>query len=211
MKKIKSTRDVRVNTVIRVYRKGFGYARLIVIDNTEHFISVSVGESFVKSVMPGDVLDAYLWVDHGASYEFQLEVIGKFEIDLRLVFFKHCDAMKWSAERKCLVASVEMPFRFFMFSVDDAAKVFSSVEVEKRTGMIVSLSDREATVRFGGKMESGSFLKGHITIDDVDIPFMGKIGPQDTGDPALHRVEFTGMSEKERERILDFVLSVYRE
>ncbi len=211
MKKLHSTLDIKMNSILRIYKKGFGYARLIVTDVTEHFFSVSGDDDFVAHVGQGDVVEAYYWVEHSASYEFTLEVLGKFEKELKLVFFKHTDALTWSEERKCLTAEVSIPFKFFTFSVDESAKVFSSKNVDPHEGAIVSLSDREALVRYDGVIEKNTFMRGHILVRGDDLAITGKPVPVPEAGQGVYRIEFSGMSEKERNRILDYIFTIYRE
>lgn len=211
MKKIKTTKDLKLNSILRVYRKGFGYAKLIVIDNTDHFISASANNEFINHVDKGDTVEAYYWVEHNASYEFSLEVLGKFEIDLKLLFFKHTDKIEWSEERKCLTAEVDIPFSFFTFSVDSSAKVFSTQDVEFMRGRIVTLGDREAVVTYSGKIDDDTFIKGHICLEEGNIPIMGKLVPLGNGSPERYKIEFTGMNEKERDHLLDYIFTIYRE
>ncbi len=211
MKKIRTTKDLKLNSVVRVYKKGYGYSKIIVIDNTEHFLSVSANNEFINHVDKGDTVEAYYWVEHNASYEFPLEVLGKFEIDLKLLFFKHTDNVTWSEERKCLTAEVDIPFSFFTFSVDDTAKVFSTRDVEFLRGRIVTLGDREAVIAYSGSVDEDAFVKGHICLEGGDIPVMGKLVPLGNGSSGRYMIEFTGMNEKERDQLLDYIFTIYRE
>ena len=211
MKRIKSTRELKVNDVLRVYKKGFGYAVVSVIDIHDQFISAKADKEFVASVKQGDVLDAYFWSDHMTSCEFALEILGLFSIDLQIIFFRHTNRIACGAERKCLQADVSMPFPFFIFSVENSDKVFSSTRVKMKKGRILKLSDRDAIFRYSGSLRNCSFVKGHLGIKGEDIDVIGRLdrGPGTAKNTYL--MHFSGLAGKDREKIMDFVYSVYRE
>jgi len=211
MKKLKSTRDLRVNDVIRVYRKGFGYATLSVIDVHEEFLSAKAGRDLIESARQGDVLDAYYWSERNSSYEFSLEVLGVFSIDLNIIFFRHTGKIAWSRERKCLQADVDMPFSFFFFDVGDSQRVFTSKKVKLKNGKIFRLSDREAHFRYRGSLDRGTFVKGRLSLGGEDIDVVGRIECSREANGNNCVIRFSGMAGKERERILDYIFTTYRE
>lgn len=211
MKKMKSTRDLKVNDVLRVYRKGFGYATLSVIDVHDQYISAKAGRDFIANVEQGDLLDAYFWADHLSSYEFKLEVLGHFSIDLQIIFFKHTAKISWSRERKCLQAGVSMPFSFFIFDINRSDRIFSSTSVKMRKGKIVKISDREAVLNYRGALDNGTFVKGHVRLGDEDIDVMGRITCSREGGGNTCLLTYAGMDEREREKILDYIYTTYRE
>ncbi len=211
MKRLKSTRDLRVNDVLRVYKKGFGYAKLTVIDVHPEFISARAERVFIENVRQGDILEAYFWSHRMSSYDFQLQVLGLFSIDLQIVFFKHTGKISWSRERKCLEAKVNIPFPFFIFNVDDIDGVFSSINVRMKNGKIIRLGDRESLLQYRGSLKTGAFVKGHLNMDDEKVDIIGKIEPAGGSDKSTYLLNYTGMADREREKILDYVFTIYRE
>jgi hypothetical protein len=212
MKKIKSTKDIIVNSTLRVYKKGFGYSKLTVFDVSAYYIAANADKDFLENTANDDIIEAYLWVEHDASYEFPLQVIGKFSIDLKIIFFKHTDTIKFNKERKCLMAKVNLPFNFFFFDIGKTIKGFSSSAVKIHIGTIIEISDREAIIKYAGNIEKDSYIKGHISIEGNDIDIIGKAVPAaSSSDYGNYKIEFSGMNEKDRNRILDYVFNVYRE
>jgi hypothetical protein len=211
MKRIKSTRDLKVNDVLRVYKKGFGYSKLTVIDVHPEFISARAERDFVENVRQGDILESYFWSNRMSSYDFQLQVLGLFSIDLQIVFFKHTGKISWSRERKCLEAKVNIPFSFFIFDVDDIDSVFSSTDVKIKKGKIVRLGDREALFQYRGSLKNGAFIKGHLNVHDEKMDVIGKIDYAEGFDNFTHLLNYTGMADRDREKILDYVFTIYRE
>ncbi len=210
MKKFPSTTYLKVNSVLRVYKKGYGYSRLIVIDVNEHFFSTCSENDFIEHVEKGDILEAYYWLEHGSSYEFAIELLGKFEIDLKILFFKHTNAITWHEGRKCLTVNVNVPFSFFIFNINGNASVFSSSNVNLLCGNIRRLSDREASLEYPDGLEMDSYIRGHLPINGNHIDIIGKVKSK-SGTDGTYDIEFTGMKGKDRDRILDYIFSVYRE
>lgn len=207
--KIRSTKDLRVNSVLRVYKKGFGYSKIHIIDNSDYYLAAGAEKEFIDVLRDGDVLDAYYWTEHESSYEFPLRVLGHFRIDLKIAFFEHTDKISWKKERRCLTAHVREPFSFFTFHIGDTPRTFESRDVTLRQGTLVELNDREALLHYEESMDEGDFLKGHISVGDGDIDILARIHTATTsGD---YRLEFIGLGDKDRCRLLDHVLSLYRE
>ncbi len=211
MKRIKSTRDLKVNDVLRVYKKGFGYSKLSVIDVHPEFISAHADRDFIENIRQGDVLEAYYWSNRMSSYDFQLQVLGLFSIDLQIIFFRHTGKISWSRERKCLEAKVSIPFSFFIFDVDRLDRVFSSTSVKIKKGRIIRLSDREAFLRYSGSLKPGVFVKGHLDVNKEKMDVIGKIEKADDAGSNMYLLNYTGMADRERERILDYIFTIYRE
>lgn len=211
MKKISSTKELRENEVLRVYKKGYGYAVLRIIHIGDDFFSARGDALFVSSLKKKDRLETYLWSDKLSAYEFELEVLGSIDDDLRIIFFKHTDKMRFSRERKCLMADVEIPFTFFFFDVTKAKKAISSTAVKKREGTIVRLSDREAVLRHDSSLPEGSFIKGRFQIFNEEIDIVAKVESSSNIEDRQSLLKFIGMPEREREKILEFVFDVYRE
>ena len=221
MKKIHSTLDIKPDMILRVYKKGFGYSRLVVADVNDYFISAIGNKEIIRALKEGDRLDAYLWHDNESSYEFPLRVVGKIIRDFNMILFRHTDRIKWTKERKCLTARINLPFRFYLLEVDDLKKKPLSREITFLEGIVKSLSDREAAVQYGGDLKQQSFIKGHVIVDKKrkvvdesagDIDIIGKVdGRVKSGGKELYRIVFTGMHGREREKIQDFIYNVYRE
>lgn len=211
MKKISSTIELNENEVLRVYKRGFGYAVLRIIHIDDDFFSARGDKIFVSALKKKDRLEAYLWSEKLSAYEFELEVLGTIEDDLHMVFFKHSEKMRFSRERKCLTAEVELPFSFFPFDISNSRKAFSSTAVKKNRGAVVRISDREAVIRYDGSLVTGNFIKGRLKILDEEIDIVAKIEPMSDGEKNTYKLKFIGMPEREREKILEFVFNVYRE
>lgn len=211
MKKISSTKELNENEVLRVYKQGLGYAVLRVIHIDDDFFSARGDKIFVSALKKKDCLEAYLWSEKLSAYEFELEVLGTIDDDLHVVFFKHAGKMRFSRERKCLAADVDLPFSFFPFDVSNLRKAFSSTTVRKSRGAIVRISDREAVIRYDGSVQEGKYIKGRLKILDEEIDIVAKIECISESEKNTYLLKFIGMPEREREKILDFVFNVYRE
>ena len=210
MKKLESTRKISVNSILRVYRKGFGYSKLTIIENSDFYLAGLVGEDFFQSVTEGDVIEAYLWVEDVASYEFNCRLIGRIVSGPRILFFSHTDQIVVSRERKCLTAQVDIPIRFFYFDPGDIHKSISSEEIVPHAGRVILLTDREATIKCDSEIFVNRFLKGHIRIGEEDIEMLGKVETINAEKDIIN-VLFAGMHEKDRFNILDYIFSHYRE
>jgi hypothetical protein len=210
MKKLETTKKIVVDTIFRVYRKGFGYSKLTVIENNDYYIAMMAEESFFHSIQEDDIVEAYLWVHEVASYEFYLQVIGKIVFGPRILFFGHTEKISRSVERKCLTAKVDLPIKFFTFDPGDDNKGISSEKIVSHTGTVILLSDREATIRCDENINGDRFLKGHIKIHNETIELVGMVDPvNDT--KKIYNVLFAGMHDKERNKLLEYVFSMYRE
>jgi len=78
--KLETTKKIIIGSTVRVYRKGFGYSKLTIVENNEHYLAATAEETFFHLVQEGDIVEAYLWVHDVASYEFYLQLIGKIVI-----------------------------------------------------------------------------------------------------------------------------------
>lgn len=210
MKKLETTRKIIPGSVIRVYRKGFGYTTLVIVDNNEYYLSALSDEEFFNFCRENDTVEAYLWVEAVASYRFTLTVTGKIAPGNRFIFFNHTDKIIRSTERKCLTASVNIPIQFFTFDPAENGRGITSTAIVPHAGSVIRLSDREATIRTDADLSGSKFLKGSIRIRDEMIEVVGRI--TDTGDEKnTHVILFTGMHDKVRNHILKYVFSIYRE
>ena len=212
MIKINSTRDIKENSVLRIYKRGYGYSKITVFDVNDYFLAALADRDLIENVVEGDICKSYLWVENEASYEFTLEVLGMFGRDVSFIFFKHTDDILWSRSRKCLKADVRIPLNFFPLEVGNTGRNFNSKEITILRGTIVELSDREALLQFNGDMKESTFLKGHFSVDNISVDLIGRIVFSRVQDgERYYQIEFSGMSDRERDRILDYVFSVYRE
>ena len=210
MKKLETTRRILTGSIIRLYRKGFGYTAVTVLDNNEYYLSALAEEEFFNYCRENDPVEAYLWVENVASYQFTLSIIGKIDPGPRVLFFSHTDKIIRSEQRKCLTATVAIPIQFFTFNSGKNVKGISSKKIVYRSGSIILLSDREAVIRSNDDLSGAKFLKGSITLKDEAIEMVGTIAPINE-EKNVYNIIFTGMSDRERNRILEYVFSVYRE
>lgn len=210
MKKLETTKKIVIGSTIRVYRKGFGYSKLTVMENSEHYLSAIAEEAFFYSIQEGDIVEAYLWVHNVASYEFYLQLVGKIVIGPRILFFGHTEKISRSVERKCLSAQVDLPITFFTFDPGDVNRGISSEKIVTHTGTIILLSDREATIRSDENICCDRFFKGQIRIHDEIIELIGMVEAVNE-EKHLYSILFSGMHDKERNKLLEYVFSIYRE
>jgi hypothetical protein len=210
MKKLETTKKIVIGTVIRAHRKGFGYSTFEVIENNDYYIAALAHEDFFRSVREGDLLESYLWVEDVASYEFNLTIIGKIVSGPPILFVGHTDDISRSPQRKCLTAQVDVPIKFFTFNPGDQTKGITTEEIVLHTGRIVLLADREATIRSDVDIRGSKFLKGTVTLDGEMIELVGIIECINE-EKNVYNLLFTGMHEKVRNRILDYIFSIYRE
>ncbi len=197
--------------MLRVYKKGFGYAVLRVIHINDDFFSARGDEIFITSLKKNDRLEAYLWSEKLSTYEFELEVLGTIDDDLHVVFFKHTEKLRFCRERKCLIADVNIPLSFFPFDISNSQKSFSSTAVRKTWGTIVRISDREAVILYDGNIQEGQYVKGRLKILDEEIDIVAKVECIPEAGENIYMMKFIGMPEREREKILEFVFTTYRE
>ncbi|HOT46755.1 MAG TPA: hypothetical protein PLM53_00045 [Spirochaetota bacterium] len=210
MKKLESTRKIISGSVIRIYKKGFGYSKITVIDNTDYYLAAMADDDLFNAFHEGDLAEAYIWVEDVASYEFRLQLIGRIVSGPRVLFFSHTDEIARSTERKCLTATVRMPIKFFMFDPGDTEKGITSEEIVYHEGAVILLSDREATIQTKDDIRKARFLKGHIVINGQIIELVGMV--DSLNEPkGIYNVLFASMHEKDRKLLLDFIFSTYRE
>ncbi|OHD63910.1 MAG: hypothetical protein A2176_09085 [Spirochaetes bacterium RBG_13_51_14] len=65
-------------------------------------------------------------------------------------------------------------------------------------------------MRSDADISDSKFLRGHITINNETIEFVGLVEPVDSS-KMIYTVLFGGMHDKERNRILEYIFSIYRE
>ena len=214
MKKLDTTRKILPETVLRVYRPGFGYARLTVVDVTEHYLACLCASDFFSHVSSGDRVDVYLWVEDVASYDFSTRVLGRLDpVDDKvphILFLEHTREITRKEERRCLHANVSIPFRFFLFDRGKIDKNFSTEQIQFYDGTIFELGDREMFFRTELSLPQRHFLYGHLTLSDGQLEIIGKINSMEN-ERNVYKASFPGISDKERNEILDYIFDVYRE
>lgn len=221
MKQLATTAELREGLVLRAYRKGFGYARLEVVGVTPYFYLTDAPEDFYLCVETGEVLLGYLWTQNSVSFEFEMKVAGKFVIPpdddggsgdvRRFLAIAHTGDISSSSERKCLKAAVSLPFRFFTIRVARSDRSFYTEEIHYLDGTITMMSDREAVLETDHDLPLTALLRGRLGFDENDIDVTARIVNAESGSPNRYDIEYTGMSDRERNRILEYVFSIYRE
>ena len=212
MKKINSTREIKENTLIRVYKKGFGYSLLTTVENTEFFLICRCDREFTDIARKGDSLECYLWLHQVSSFEFNTEVVATMINDIPLVMLTHTDAIKRNDERKCLRAEVDLPITFFTFAIEDSDKNFYTEETNLVNAKLIELSDRGGIIACDCDPGQDHLLKGHMMLNDSRIDIIGNIEKiEREGEKTRMHVSFVGLNDDERNKILNYVFSVYRE
>ncbi|TAL36569.1 MAG: hypothetical protein EPN93_07005 [Spirochaetes bacterium] len=213
MKTITSTRNLKIESALRVYKRGFGYAKVTVIDVNEYFLAMQVPEDLYEHAADGDTLDGYLWREDIASYEFKLQVKGKILVKAPILLCAHADTVSATKERKCLTAKVSLPVKYYPISVNHAEKSFYTEEIVMHDGTITEISDRDAVLSCSGELPVGHLLNAHLPIGtpsglEITARVISRNGE---GREAECRIEYMGIHEKVRGAILDYVFTVYRE
>lgn len=210
MKKLDSTIQLLPESVLRVYKKGFGYSILRVVTTHDLFLAARCPQDFLAALNNGDRLEAYFWVNDIASYEFSLEVIGSISKPPCVVFFANTDRFHKTDERKCLGAPTMLPINYFIFTPGEAGRAFSSEKVVFHQGHIIWLEDRESILKTDIEIQDDVFVRGHINIEDEDTEIVGKISVLNK-DKFIYNILYTGVTEQDRSRILDYIFNTYRE
>ena len=208
MKNLESTRNIPEKSILRVYKKGFGYSRLEVLINTEYFLCARAEDDFMKSLDEGDSLETYLWVENVASYDFPLSVSGKISRPESMIFFEHTDKITRSEERKCLTAKVSLPLRFFIFTSRRIQKSFTSEEIVYHSGTVTEMSDREFLIQTDDDLPEKHFIYGHIPVNGETLEVIGKYSSMGSGS---YSVMLNGMSDRDRMKLLEYIFNTYRE
>ena len=205
MKNITKTADIKTNTPVRVYKKGYGYALLTVIENNELFLLCRSSEDFLSHVKENDTVECYLWPYPDGSYDFNTTILGKINAPFPIILLQHTDTIVYNPSRRCLKAQVNIPFTFFTFSIN-TSRSFSSEEIQWHEGIVKELTDREALLQTTTPLEH--YVKGHLTLGTKKIDITGKVT---ASDDTLYDITFVGLDDADRISILDYVFTVYRE
>ncbi len=216
MKKLNSSHKIQKGTVLRIYKKGFGYSRLQVFESNDLYLSTFAFDSdFLANIKHGDQIDIYIWIENVASYEFKTNIAGFIPAgiisDHGFIFIKHSNTINITKNRKCLKAAVNVPLKFFIFDTDHIEKNFETEEIIFHEGTIIELCDREAVVKCNEVIKEGSFLYGHLSIDAQNLEIIGRIENIAGNTDNTLIIKYPGLSEKDRGKILDYIFEVYRE
>lgn len=210
MKKLEDTKKIIPGSVIRIYRHGFGYSMLTVHENNEAYLALAGRDDIFRAIGDGNDVEAYLWVEDIASYEFTLRCIGRISIGPCILFFEHTDKIVRSEERKCLAVEVEIPIRFFATDPGKGEGGITTEEIVQHDGTIILLTDREATIRIGADIRGSRLLKGTAEIGGESLEILGIV--EVVNEPkGIYSVIFSGISERTRNSIQDFIFMNYRE
>jgi len=205
MKKITKTNDIKTNTPIRVYKKGYGYSLLTLIENNDLFLICKSPDDFFNHIQENETVECYIWPYPDGSYDFTTTVLGKISSPFPILLLQHTDSIIYNPSRQCLKAKVTIPFTFFTFSIN-TNKSFSSEDIQWHKGTILELTDREAVLHTATKLEH--FVKGHLHLDTKDVDITAKV----TGINSTHYdISFVGLDDTDRIAILDYIFTVYRE
>ena len=207
MKKIDSTRKISQGTVVRIYKKGFGYCRTSVLENCEDFIAMKVSHDFINAVRDMDEIEAYIGLDDDHIFEFKSEIIGKISRDPWIIFISHSDEIITLKEMKCLKAKTNIPVKFFIIDTH-GKKNFHTDKINLMDGTVLELSDREAILSTNAEITPGVFIRGHLA-GGTETEILGKVVSSSGNN--LFNISFESAGDKERNIILDYVMNIYRE
>jgi len=206
MKKIITTSDIKANTPIRIYKKGYGYSLLSLLENNDLFLICKSSEDFFSNINENDSVECYIWPYPDGSYDFTTAVLGKISSPLPIILLKHTDTIQYNPSRQCLKAKINIPFTFFSFSINNTSKTFSSEDITWHKGTIIELTDREALL--STPIQPQHFIKGYLHLGSKDIDITGKITK---ANETHYEISFVGLDDSDRIAILDYVFTVYRE
>ncbi|HNU90960.1 MAG TPA: hypothetical protein PKO25_03725 [Spirochaetota bacterium] len=221
MKHLATTAELKEGLVLRAYRSGFGYARLVVAGVTPYFYVTEAPDDFYRCVEAGETLSGYLWTQNSVSFEFGMSVAGKISVppggsdssagDRRFLAIAHTVDITSSPERRCLKASVSLPFRFFKISLAKSERSFYTEEIDHLDGVITMLSDREAVLETDHDLAPEALIRGRLSFDENHVDITARVLSAERGRIMRYDIEYTGLGERERNRILEYVFSIYRE
>ena len=212
MKKLNTTQQIPIDSLLRIYKKGYGYAILTVIDVHQRYIAGECSPDIMPFFSHGDQVDVYLWVEKQASFDFTVQVTGSITIGEPVLFISHTDAVKQNSERRCLKANVHLPVRFFTLDTGDLDRGMSTEKIVHHSGTIVELSDREAVIECEESIAEEPLIKIHLSFNNRDHEIIGHIDKRIQGEHTKkYEVTFTGTPSSLRNELLDYVISIYRE
>ena len=210
LKKVETTENLKKDMMLRVYKKGYGYAKMQVYTIDSLFLATQVQADFFDDIFIGDKLNCYVWVDNVASYKFDLVVSAKMESEKHLLFFRHCHRLDETKGKECLVADVSIPISFYFLNRGNLQQRVSSEVVIEHNAKIIKLSDREAILMTDEDVVENELVKGHFEYKGERMELTGRINSTGVKNDE-YRVEFVGMSDKDRCTLLDYVFGEFKE
>ena len=202
-----NTENLKKETILRYYKAGFGYGIFILTENLSNFLIVRSDIEEAPFLTHGDIIELYLWSENSGSWEWESRVLGKISSEEQYIVLSHSDSATWNEERKCIRAKVDIPFHYFSIQQNNDHKIFESEKPDILYGRIKELTDRIAVVESASPIQS-SIIRGHVSLNKNDIDFTGVISATKDN---ITTIEFTGMSDKTRIEILDYIYKSYRE
>jgi len=214
MKKLITTKKISTGSVLRVYKKGFGYSILNVIDSNNYYLATVSDKDFFDNVHIGDTLEFYLWVENIASYEFSTKLLGKIDDEQKILFFKHTENLTRNTFRKCLRATVDLPLKFFPLNKGDEEKNISTENIEYFYGKILEMDDHEFIIFSDNfilkEKDNSKIIKIYFSLNEIKLSLVGKISLLDKKNQK-YSFSIINLSEKNQNKILDYIFSIYRE
>jgi hypothetical protein len=212
MKKIESTRQIAPGSVLRLYKNGYGYAQASVIDFSGEYFAAETDRVFMHHVIDGDPVDAYLWIEDNASYDFTLTVVGRITVGEPVLIFNHTEILTRNDKRRCLIANVSIPARFFILDTGNEGKGVSTEQIIHHGGVITELSDREAVIETMDILPVKTLIKLHAFIGSRDLEIIARIDDSRTeNNQQFYTARFMGLHAHDRKDLLDFVMNKHRE
>lgn len=210
MKKLESTRHIAEGSLVRIYKKGFGYATVSVVVAHDLFIALQASDEFLGAVNVGDTIECYLWVEDVASFDFTLKVIGTVPVKPWIFFCENTTDIVKSKQRHCLGARTDLPIKFFFFKPAEIPRGVHSEKVVSHEGRVIWLEDREAIIKTNCAIPEDYYLKGHVVIVGKDTEIMGKVNSLNEA-KHIYNIVFSGELPEDRNRILEYIFTTYRE
>jgi hypothetical protein len=212
VKTLNDTRKLKPESVLRAYKKGFGYSQLTVFDVNEYFLGALAPEDFFARVAEGDDLCIYHWKDNTASFEFTLRVLGRIRSAETILILSHTKDIQSGNERKCLKAALGLAVKYYPITINHKNKSFYTEEIIFHRGRIVELGDREAVLEADEALPLTCLVNIHLPLNDNDMEVTGRITAYSSESGEYrYDVEYLGLSEKDRGRILEYVFNALRE
>jgi hypothetical protein len=202
MKKMKSTHDIAEGSLLRIFQPGRGYGVVLVIHSLPEFLIAIPEEGYQPKCREGEQVSLYHWKgEKEGGYSWETRCIGLFTDDRVFLVFAHADKLEWKANRDCVQAEVELPFKFYPLHPNNGKTIVDSEQPKFTHATITRLSDRDAEIVTDEKTDS-TLVRGHLELSSGVIDLSGKILPSENGRSVI---EFMGLPDKEKKTIRDYV------